>query len=360
MRTSGRKKYVRETKPGYLYVYKGGKYLGRLHAPEGSEEFDREYWGILTGSTLEAKTSWRALIEDYRASPRWTKLRPATRSSYEQVLTYMLDKNGGKDVTRLRRKDVIAAQRANLHRARFANMIPAVLSVLCEHAIDIGWIEANPAKGVKKIEIPEERRKPHPVPDDAVCAEFRAKAELLPLDMFEIGVGSVQRLADWPAFDWGHYDGENLALAAQSKTGKELPLLPCTPELKSALDRLKACLGYTPHPSMPILVGQRGNRMSPSYVRQLLSAERERLGMKGAFDQHGLRYRGVMELAWSGCDDDEIMSYSGHSNKAMVIKHAGLARQIMRAKSASEKRRLWAALCGTLGSTMRNRHRTGN
>jgi hypothetical protein len=82
--------------------------------------------------------------------------------------------------------------------------------------------------------------------------------------------------------------------------------------------------------------------MSKSYARQILSKERERLGMKGAFDQHGLRYRGVMELAWAGCDDDEIMSYSGHSNKAMVVKYAGLARQIMRAKSASEKRRLWA------------------
>ena len=63
-----------------------------------------------------------------------------------------------------------------------------------------------------------------------------------------------------------------------------------------------------------------------------------------AHDLHALRYRGVMELAWAGCDDDEIMSYSGHKTKKMVIKYAGFARQIMRAGTAAEKRKLWEQL----------------
>ena len=45
-----------------------------------------------------------------------------------------------------------------------------------------------------------------------------------------------------------------------------------------------------------------------------------------------------MELAWAGCDDDEIMSYNGHDTKEMVIKYAGIARQQMRAETATEKR----------------------
>jgi len=47
----------------------------------------------------------------------------------------------------------------------------------------------------------------------------------------------------------------------------------------------------------------------------------------------------VMELAWVGCDDDEIASYSGHTSKAMIVKYAGEARQIMRARQASAKRK---------------------
>lgn len=63
-----------------------------------------------------------------------------------------------------------------------------------------------------------------------------------------------------------------------------------------------------------------------------------RLGLL-AHHLHALRYRGVMELAWAGCTDDEITAYSGHASKVMVIKYAGEARQIVRARQAREKRR---------------------
>jgi hypothetical protein len=45
-----------------------------------------------------------------------------------------------------------------------------------------------------------------------------------------------------------------------------------------------------------------------------------------------------MELAWAGCDDDEIAAFSGHKSKEMIIKYAGEARQIMRAQQAAKKR----------------------
>ncbi|MGM0586631.1 MAG: hypothetical protein ACQEUZ_18460 [Pseudomonadota bacterium] len=45
-----------------------------------------------------------------------------------------------------------------------------------------------------------------------------------------------------------------------------------------------------------------------------------------------------MELAWAGCDDDEIATYSGHSSKDMIRKYAGEARQMTRARQAAAKR----------------------
>jgi hypothetical protein len=44
-------------------------------------------------------------------------------------------------------------------------------------------------------------------------------------------------------------------------------------------------------------------------------------------DIHALRYRGVMELACAGCDDDEIASFSERSSKETIRKHAGIYRQ---------------------------------
>lgn len=251
------------------------------------------------------------------------------------MLTYIIEKNGSRDMTRLTRRDVIAAQRANEHRTRFANYIPAVMSVLCEHAIDLGWIKHNSAQGVRKLETPDERKQPHLVWPDAAVAKWRAEAGPLELLIFEIGVGSVQRPGDWVGFTWGDYDGENLRLT-QNKT--DVPLvLPCTEHLKAALDRAKVELPFAPLPTRPILTLKGGHRMGYRRLAEIMLAERKRLGLE-PYDLHALRYRGIQELALAGCTDDEIASYSGHTSKEMIRKYAGEARQIMRARQARAKR----------------------
>ncbi|WP_246003882.1 tyrosine-type recombinase/integrase [Histidinibacterium lentulum] len=330
-----------ETKPGFVYVRKAGKYLGRIEAPYPSAEFDRQYWDVLTGRAGEASTSWRALIVSYRKSDRWTRLKPRTRQDYEKALLYIEEKNGARDMTRLQRRDVLAMMEKNTHRTRFANYVAQVMSVLCEHAIDLGWIKANPVKGVRLKKTPTEREQPHVPWTNAAVERWRAEAAPLPRLIFEIGVGSVQRPGDWPGFTWGDYDGESLRLT-QGKTGKALAL-PCTPELRTALEAAKRELGAAPHPSRHILARKDGTAMLYRDVSRVMLKERKRLHLTG-FDLHALRYRGVMELAWAGCDDDEIASFSGHSSKDMIRKYAGIARQIMRASTAAEKRKLWASL----------------
>ena len=79
-----------------------------------------------------------------------------------------------------------------------------------------------------------------------------------------------------------------------------------------------------------------GTRMDYFYMARIMREERKRLALE-AYDLHALRYRGVMELAWAGCDDDEVAAYSGHSSKAIIHKYAGEARQIMRARQTLAK-----------------------
>lgn len=324
----GGKRYLIETKPGFVYVRKGGRYLGRITVPYPSAEFDRQYWDILTGRAIECNTSWRALIASYRKSDRWTNLKPRTRADYEKVMIYIEEKNGGRDATRTTRRDWIAAMEANRHRVRFANYIPQVASVLHEHAIDLGWMKDNPAKGIRRISTPQDKTQPHrPWPDWAV-QKWRAEAAFLPRLIFEIGVGSVQRPGDWPRFRWSDYDGENLIIT-QGKTGTRL-VLPCTAILKATLDK-------APKRGLSILTRPDGSPMSYRYMARVMADERKRLDLM-AYDLHALRYRGVMELAWENCDDDEIASYSGHASKDMIRKYAGEARQITRARQARGKR----------------------
>lgn len=324
----GGKKFLREPKPGFVYVYVKRRYIGRITAPYPSEEFDRQYWEILTGKRAAAKTSWRALIDSYRRSDRFTGLKARTRADYDKVLLYIEDRVGDCDVGRLMRKDVIAAQEANRERVRFANYVPQVFSILCEHAIDIGWRRDNPAKGVRTLRTPEDKRQPHrPWPDWAV-ETFRAEASPEARLVFELGVGSVQRPGDWPLFRWSDYDGDALRIV-QGKTDKPL-FLPCTAVLRAALDA-------APKRGLTILSDAAGRPLAYRNMARIVRAERKRLGLL-AYDLHALRYRGVMELAWAGCSDDEIASYSGHASRSMIAKYAGEARQMMRARQARAKR----------------------
>lgn len=334
-----RKKYLWRHSSGRWYVRKcvNGKmiYLGRITAQEGTADFDRQYWEIVSGKKAEAKTSWTALIAAMRETDKWANFSPRYRKDLDPIFEYLSEKIGKADVARLTQADIYDAMEKNRHRVRFANYIPTAISMLSKLAIRKRWRKDNPAIDIEPLKVPKARKKPHVPWADWAVEKIREEGKPLPLLIFEIGVGSVQRPGDWVDFKWGDYDGETLKLR-QNKTGKPL-LLPCTLALKKALDQAKAELGFTPHPSRHILTRGDGSAMDYHAMARVMVRERKRLGLM-AFDQHALRYRGVMELAWAGCTDDEIASFSGHTSKAMIIKYAGEARQIMRARQAAAKR----------------------
>lgn len=334
-------------KKPYVWQHENGKWYFRkkvdgrmryypIDAVPDTPEFDRIYWEIRTGRQADAKRSWSALIEQFKHTDKWARFSPRYRRDLEIVFTYLDEKIGRQDVSRLSQADIYEAMEKNKHRVRFANYIPTAISMLSKLAVRKRWRADNPAVDIEKMKVPRDRAQPHlPWPDWAV-EKIRSEGSDLARLIFEIGVGSVQRPGDWVGFTWGDYDGERLKLR-QNKT--DVPLeLPCTIELRRALENEKRRLGAAPHPSRHILARPDGSPMSYHAMARVMLAERKRLGL-AAFDQHALRYRGVMELALVGCDDDEIASYSGHTTKAMIVKYAGEARQKMRAKQAAAKRR---------------------
>ncbi|KPQ07475.1 MAG: Site-specific recombinase XerD [Rhodobacteraceae bacterium HLUCCA12] len=330
-----RKKYLWQHPDGRWYVRIKGKYH-RINADEGTPGFDREYWDILTGRRAEAKRSFSALIKLIRESDWWRDKSPRYRADLEPVFQYLEEKVGKRDVSRMTQADIYEAMDRNAHRIRFANYIPTALSRLFKLAVRKRWRNDNPAIGIEPLPMPKAKKRPHIPWTDAAVAKMRSEGTGLALLVFELGVGTVQRPGDLPGFTWGDYDGDTLFLR-QGKTDKPLHL-PCTAALKAALAKARNELGAAPHPSRHILTLQSGQRMTYRRMAEIFLTERKRLGLE-AFDLHALRYRGVMELAWHGCDDDEIQAYSGHNTKAMVIKYAGEARQIMRARQAREKRK---------------------
>lgn len=317
-------------KKGALYFQRRGYPTVRIVSPAGSPEFHAEYARLLAGDRpiYAGPRTFKALVADYRQSKRWRDLAPRTQADYDKVLTWVNDKLGPLPVAGMQRKDVIRAQTVNAQTMRFANYIVQVLRVLFEHAIDIGWRDsgANPAKGVKLLVSSGPGREPWP--QDKIEA-FRATAGPRPRLVFEMCLGTGQRIGDVLKMRWSDVEGGGINVR-QGKTGAKL-WVPFTPSLA-------AVLAETPRIGMTICAWGRGKPTSYRGAADLIWSVRVKIGAE-AWDIHSLRYNAASELGAAGCSDELIASVTGHRTTAMVVKYAGPARQKARATEAQGMRK---------------------
>lgn len=320
--------YLRQGK--YIYFERKGQKPVRIHAEAGTPEFAATYARLLSGPPpVSDKRTFAALVKSYHASKRYRDLAPRTARDYDKVTQWVVDTLGPLSVEKMQRKDVIRARDANADSLRFANYIVQVLRILMEHAIDIGWRQAgtNPAKGVLLLKSDRPAREAWPA--DLVEA-YRAKATGRALLIFEMCVGTGQRIGDVLKARWSDIEGDGINVR-QGKTGARL-WIPFTPRLRSILDA-------TPRIGMTICAwGKTGKPTSYRGAADLVMAVRKEIGAE-AYDLHSLRYTTAAELAAAGCSDDLIRAVTGHATAAMVAKYAGPARQKARAKLAQEARK---------------------
>jgi len=191
----------------YYYFRRAGKYA-RLPDNPDSPEFDAAYWAFRSGKNpTPSRTTFAILIESYMKSPKFQTLAQSTRAEYRRTLDLIRSKNGPKDFTALRRRDVIAARDAYAATWRKANAMVDMLSILSRHAIDLEWIKANPASGVEKLKGGSYEAWPQWALD-----AFERNATGHALTAYHLGVGTGQRLSDLCKMEWAHFDGEGMAV----------------------------------------------------------------------------------------------------------------------------------------------------
>lgn len=313
----------RKGRKGYLYFTRFGK-TTRMHETPGTAEFAAEYARIMAGrAPVEAK-SILALIEDYKRSPKFTDKSPRTQKDYEKVLTYIAAKFGPHKADAVERRHIIAARDANAKTRRFATYIVQVMSILMEHAIDLGWRVNNPAKGAGYAKVNTEGRDPWPA--DKVAA-FRSVATGRTLLIFELCIGTGQRISDVLRMQWNDIQ-DGCIRVRQGKTGAKL-FIPLTSRLHGILDS-------TPKKGLTICAQDNGKPTSYRGAEQLVATVREKIGAK-AHRIHDLRHTAASELVAAGCSDELIMAVTGHKSAAMVARYTKGARQKARAIEAIGK-----------------------
>lgn len=322
-----------KTIKGREYIYfRKGKFRRRLPADADTEDFSREYWACRNGMrNTPAKTTWNALIISYYKSPGFKAKSLGTRQNYQRHCEVIREKNGDKDMRTFRRKHALAARDALQDSWSKANERVAVLSILCKHAVDLEWIERNPVVDIEKLTGGE--YKPWPETKLRAYENCCANGSLnMARTIYELGIGTGQRIGDCVKMTWEDFDGEFMAVV-QDKTKAKIWVYCPT--------RLQAYLATLPKKGKYIIAKNLTQPVDKRTVQKAVEEVREKIGaMEGdnRLVPHGWRYTAAVQLAEAGCSDSEIQSVTGHKTLDMVQKYRAQANQKATSKRAQQKR----------------------
>lgn len=311
---------------GYLYFCKGGQSV-RIKNALGTPEFAAEYAALLREPEPTPERTIAKLIDKFRHTPKWAKLSANTRRSYSRSFDWFLKKIPDVDPAKIKSSHIVAMQEALSDKPTDANRKIAALSVLLEYGKRNDWVTVNLAYGFEQLESKGRVRGPWPV---ELIAAYRATATGRALLLFEMLLGTGQRIGDVLAMQWGHCDGDGITVS-QQKTGKGL-YIPLT-------DRLRLVLAGTPRKGLYIVSQDNGLRVSYQLAWKDVRTVRKAIGAD-AYDIHALRHSAASEIAAiPGMTGEHVRAITGHTAEAMVHLYAGAAMQKARAKEAQKDRK---------------------
>lgn len=314
---------------GYVYFQRKGGKTQRIHSEPGTADFAAEYAMLLRGRQPTPAKTMKGLMASYLQSSRWTDLKPVTQKGYRRHLRYFEDVIANVNPRTVKRVHVIEMRNALADTPTDANRKVGVLSVLFEHAIDIGWIDqgTNPAKDVPKLKSTKRKREAWP---PEMIEAFRRSAPARALRAFEMLLGTGQRIEDVRTMRWDQIEEDGIRVR-QSKTSAGI-WVPFT-------DHLREIIATMPRHGDTILCQENGKPFAYQTLWADIMAVRKEIGAE-RWDIHGLRHSAASEIAeMPGMTEEHIMAITGHSSKEMVQLYAGAARQKARAKEAQEGRK---------------------
>lgn len=326
-----------KTVKGREYIYfrldRGGKVTRhRLKGDPDSEAFMQAYWAIRSGkATRKVATTWNDLIVAFYKSPRFKTKAKGTQSNYRRHCESIREKNGGKDMTNFRRKDALAVQVALQDNWSKANERLAVLSILCKLAVDLEWIDRNPVVDIVKLTGGEWE----PWPDDKLDAYERycIRHDLITAQtIYELCVGTGQRIGDCVNMMWEDFDGEFMEVVQEKTKTKMSVYCP---------DRLQAYLATLPHSGRHIMAKNLTQPIGKRAAQKAVEDVRSALGIMHGENRlvpHGWRYTAAVQLSDAGCSDDEVQAVTGHKTMEMVRKYRARRDQKAASKRAQERR----------------------
>jgi len=262
-----------------------------------------------------APGSLDALAISYYGSPAWRTLRASTQANYRRIIERLRGTHGTAPVVMLDARGVrmIMAQRQEQPAA--ANHLLRVIRQLMGHAIQLGWLDADPTAGVRRYRTATKGFTPW---SEADIAAYEARhptgtRERLALALL---LYTGQRRSDVVRLGWQHVreaEGRLKIEVRQIKTGTRC-LIPVHAALLAELQQL-------PRDRLAFMVTDAGPPFTANGFYMRFSEWRERAGLPAGLSPHGLRKATGRRLMEAGCTPAEIGSVLGHKTLAEMQKY---------------------------------------
>lgn len=247
---------------------------------------------------------FKELVKEYRASKAFRALADASKRQYEDVMLKAISMYGDRDVTSIRRADLLNAMEGMSETPAMANRFARVVSVIFTFALDRDYVQGNPASRLKKYRIGA-WSKWYPAEVMAVIGIGDRVASTAAALAWYTG----QREGDILGLKWTDIDGKYIRLAPQKVdkgNGAEM-MIEIHPDLRRYLDTIPRTGTYICFPDKPL---------SQSAFRAAFKRTIAKVGVEKTF--HGIRKGAASFLAESGASTHQIKAFLNHKTLRMA------------------------------------------
>lgn len=316
------------------YFRRGGIRVS-LQSEPGSPEFNAAYAAALQGyeekhmlsaGTKPGKGTVNALVAAYYASPDYQGLRAVTQRTYRSVLEPLRTKYGDRPINRLERRHIKALM-AEQSGPGAANKLLRYFRLLLEHAVELEWIAANPARGIKKMKVSGKGFAEWP--EDLIERfEKHWAVGTKPRLAFDLLLYTGQRRSDVVNMSRSHLRDGSIRVV-QQKTGQPL-WLPIHSQL--AVSIYGDATG-----GLYFLETEYGRPFTAAGFGNWFRAQCDAAGIEKGYSAHGLRKAAGRRLADAGCTAHQIKAVLGHKSLSEAARYTQGADQRRNAEAAFER-----------------------
>lgn len=313
----------------YSYYRRDGTQF-KIEGDPGTDAWSKSYAAIHDRFSITKKRpdlrpgSLASAIVDYKKSDRFQVLAQSTRTRYGYALDKLTTKIGHLDLDSITRRAVVRL-RDNVAKTQPRNAIEIVkvLRLVFECACDLGEVDFNPAKDVRKPAGYKANQ--HESWSDDQLHRFLAAAKPVWRRAVMVALYTGLRRSDLIRLTRTNIkDGWIIIDIKKTDGHAEIPIhSDLATELATKL----------PVASLMLVPTARGRQMNKDSLSHGLQKECKRLGIVPNPPLHGLRRNAIIRLLEAGCSREEVMTITDQS-KRMVEYYAGRRHKRVLAESA--------------------------